>query len=115
MEEVTVTAPTGWNYGGTTPLSVTVDFDQTITVDTWGAAKGLPSSMQLQTTDACTPYFRINNVPKTDIIGTVNGSNIALTYQVKKGDVLTAVGKQHSTGPDNYHNIYIKLTYKKYK
>lgn len=45
MEEVTVTAPTGWNYGGTTPLSVTVDFDQTITVDTWGAAKGLPSSM----------------------------------------------------------------------
>ncbi len=114
-EIVEIAAPTSHNFGGTTPLSVTVDFDQTITLTTNGVAKGLASSMQLQSTEGYTPYFRINNVPKIDTVGTINGSNITLTYQVKKGDVLTIVGRNYSTSADYYQYINIKLTYKKYK
>lgn len=114
-EDVVVNAPQGFNYGGTVPLSVTIDFDQTITLVTHGVSKGLPSSMQLQTTEGYTPYFHINNIPKTDTIGTINGSNITLTYQVKKGDVLRTIAKIQSTSADYYQNIYIQVIYKKYK
>lgn len=114
-EDVVVDAPQGFNYGGTTPLFVTIDFDQTITLVTHGVSKGFPSSMQLQTTEGYTPYFHINNIPKTDTIGTINGSNITLTYQVKKGDVLRTIAKIQSTSADYYQNIYIQVIYKKYK